>query len=478
MAHENFLKLLQCPYCGEGFDLEWREPATGPDVEFGVLRCQCYRYGIVLGMAVLRQFSPTHNIEDPLVAQLDELEYGKAIQFLLASAQPLSAVERRSRFTRIADAILNRDPLFSSEVPQIIQPTETLRAALLRLRPMYYGEYLYYRHANPSLLAALPILAAMASDVESAEGASLSLTSEASDDLWSIDLGCGIGHTAYTLNALLPQTRIVAADLDPLNLLFARSFFVPDANFICFDAEAGIPFRDGIFRTAFSLDCVHYIRGKVGLAKELRRVSRPDALYAITHLHNAASTNPNPGIPLTADGYLRVFQPLSGAIYPEAELLRNFHRTGILLLNEVTKYDSLQTSNAFAYLSFGSKTNNLSYHSLDRCIARRSDHLALNPLYESITAEGSLDLRLRWPSQALREECCADFQPLPEKVEIAAELMKSVLSRCLGDLPAETLETLIRSCVIVPEPSGEYLLGSLRGRGACAGNRPSGLPHG
>jgi SAM-dependent methyltransferase len=250
---------------------------------------------------------------------------------------------------------------------------------------------------------------------------------------------------------------MVAADVDFLNLLFAKSYFMSDASFICCDAEAGLPFRDGVFRTAFSLDCVHYIRGKSGLGRELRRIGRPDALYAIAHLHNANGLNSNPGIPLTAGGYSKVFEPLNGHIYVEAKLLESFCTTGCLSLDVAGTDASVRTSNAFIYLSLGKDMDDFPSRRLDRSIARRTGHLSLNPLYVAARVGRSLELRLQWPSPTLRDECCVDFQPLKEKVEVAPAFADLVLAHRFGDLPAETLETLIRSFTIVPQPSGRFL---------------------
>jgi SAM-dependent methyltransferase len=458
MAHEKFLTILQCPYCGGGFELERRQPATGPHVEFGVLRCRCYRYGILLGVAIIRQFSPPHNNEDPVVGHLGKAEYDKAVQFLLAHEMSSATVGRRGKIKEwIAANIFRRMPASGGAAQsQVIAPTEELQVSLTRLRPKFFGEYLYYRHANPSMLAALPVLSILASDV--LEEASSRASEVDGEPLWSIDVGCGIGHTAYSMKAFLPQTRMVAADLDFLNLLLAKSYFMSDANFVCLDAEAGLPFRDATFRTAFSLDCVHYIRGKARLASELRRIGRSDAAYAVAHLHNAQRFNPNPGIPLAADGYSKIFEPLNGSIYAETTLLESFCRIGKVSLDQASTEANLQGSDAFTYLSLGKGTaDSLSSRRLDSDMARPTSHLALNTLYSPAALGEAKQFRIQWPSQMLRDECCAQFQPLPETVEVAPEVADALLTRRFNALSQEALETLIRSFLVVPQPSGAYL---------------------
>ena len=433
MAQESFLEILQCPYCGGRFELERREPAAGPHVEFGILRCSCYRYGIVLGIVVIRQYSPAYHNKDPIVAELDRRAYGRAVQLLLVRDLPPAAT-RRTALSRAAEWIGGGGQRGGGAAPSEngLHPSENLHAALMRLRPNSYGEYLYYRHANPSLLAALPVLAGIASNVEMANA-----TGSGTDPTWSIDFGCGIGHAAYYLKGLLPQTRMVAADLDFLNLLFARRYFLPDASLLCFDAEAGLPFRDGVFRTAFSLDCVHYIRGKHALAKELRRIGRPDALYAIAHLHNANRSNLNPGLPLAAEGYAKVFEPLDGCLYSEATALESFCGVGSLSLDAAAAAACLSTADAFMYISAGKETHALSSRRLDRYMAQGRNLLALNPLYSAERPGGRpLQLRLRWPSEKLRDECCVGFQPLQEKVKITPADAEALLACRLSDLPA------------------------------------------
>ena len=84
MARESLLEILQCPYCGGDLEVEGHS-ARGPDVEFGTLRCQCYRYGIVLGVVVLRQASPPNDNTDPIVAALDRGDHDGAVDILLAN---------------------------------------------------------------------------------------------------------------------------------------------------------------------------------------------------------------------------------------------------------------------------------------------------------------------------------------------------------------------------------------------------------
>ena len=310
MARESFLRTLQCPYCGGELELDERLPAQGTDVQFGTLRCGCYRYGIVLGIVVLRQDSPPHDNKDRVVAALDRHDYDGAVDLLLAGDV---AGQRRRRWLlgRWADRFGGRTP---GRARDALDSPEDLRAALRHWRPNHYGEYLEHRYGNPSLLTAIPVIAAMAKTLAGSGGAARPPR--------VLDLGCGVGHTTYLLNSLVPEAQIVAADLDFLNLALAKRYVVPDASFVCCDAEAGLPFREGVFDAVFSLDCVHYIRGKRRLAAELRRIGAPDARFALSHLHNVERENPNQGIPLSAKEYARVFGPLGGGLFASTRCSR------------------------------------------------------------------------------------------------------------------------------------------------------------
>ena len=152
-------------------------------------------------------------------------------------------------------------------------------------------------------LAVIPVIATIAKILTRAD---------AIEPRWAIDIGCGIGQTAYLLKTMVPQTRMVAADLNSES--FVRKALRPVRRKLhLFRCRGWATFQKiRVFRTSFSLDCIHYIRCKKALAKDLRRVGQPDALYAISHLHNANRSNPNPGIPLSADGYSEVLEPRGG----------------------------------------------------------------------------------------------------------------------------------------------------------------------
>jgi SAM-dependent methyltransferase len=445
VAHENLLGLLRCSHCGSPLGVERREPASGPEIEFGVLACLCYRYPIVLGIPVLRQSSPPNHNVDPIVRSLDEGNRAAAVRELLRDAAGEVPYTFSSRVARKIRKIMRRpDPASLPAPEEGIRKDETLRDALARLRPAAYGDYLYFRHGNPSLLAALPVVAAIASLVEGDAA-----RSGDAERPWTLDLGCGTGHTPFALSAWSSRARVVAADIDYVNLLIAKHFFVPGAQFVCFDAEKGLPFADGTFRAMFSLDCVHYIRGKLLLGRELRRIGRPDAVFAISHLHNAAAVNPNPGIPLPAHGYEAVFAPLGGAVHAEADLLRGFLDSGRLQVDKAAEGAALQSAAAFTYLAFGAEAPAVAARALDEFMKARPQSLSLNNLYQRSAAE---ELRMQWPSEALKSECYAEYQPLGETVRVRRDVLDSILDRRLEQLPADELTALIRSFVLVPQP--------------------------
>jgi SAM-dependent methyltransferase/uncharacterized protein YbaR (Trm112 family) len=440
MAQVSFLADLRCPYCGGALELDTRHPARAPDVEFGTLRCRCYRYPVVLGIPVLRQASLPNDNSDPIVAALDKGDREGAAGILLAGDSGRRG-GRRATVARIVERLRGRS---REQAPRSFSGSENLRAVLRQWRPDYYGEYLEYRYGNPSLLAALPVIAALTKALACRDGTA--------GRPCVLDLGCGIGQTSYLLRSLAPGLRIVSGDVDFLNLVLAKHYVVPEGNFVCFDAEAGLPFAGGTFDAAFSLDCVHYIRGKARLAAELRRTARPNAHFALCHLHNVEHPNPNQGIPLSADGYSEVFGSLGGRLHDEPALLESFGATGSLALDRAA--DRAGTAaNAFTYLSLGEDKAEWASTHLDRHMATRLMCFSLNGLYEGVGVDGGLELRMRWPSEKLRSECSAGFQPLEERVLLERSLADAVLGQRLHELPTEAYEGLIRSFVVVPQPS-------------------------
>ena len=96
-----------------------------------------------------------------------------------------------------------------------------------------YADFMRHRFSMPPFRTVVPMAAAVR------------------EDGWILDFGCGPGHASFVIAKLAAPERLVCADLSFTSLVLAKHFFVPEANFVCVDADAPLPFEDGFFSTVF-----------------------------------------------------------------------------------------------------------------------------------------------------------------------------------------------------------------------------------
>jgi SAM-dependent methyltransferase len=99
-----------------------------------------------------------------------------------------------------------------------------------------------------------------------------------------LDAGCGAGRTAAWL--VEQGAEVVGVDASPEMLRLAREH-VPSASFSIADLAEPLPFADGSFDVAVASLVMHYLRDWVPTLRELRRVLRPDGVFAMSTHHPA-----------------------------------------------------------------------------------------------------------------------------------------------------------------------------------------------
>ena len=438
---------LRCPCCGSRVDVSLEVKACKQGLEAGILRCDCYEYPVVRGIAVLRQLSPVSTTLNEAVERLRDRDPEGATRWLVAhgaaagvpgttETRKLKDVEGRHRW-RMGKLFHRGAPSRSANVLLAGQEfPEALRAA----RPAGYASYLFHRFANPSLLGVIPALVVLA------------------DTIWAgstglvLDLLCGVGHASAILHGLQPAANIVLADVDFVNLLLARHFMVPSACAVCLDAELPLPFTDSIFAGVCCLDGLHYIHSKVALLTEVNRVAGAGSAWLFGHLHNATGHNENPGAPLTAAGYMQRFSFGSHRLIPEARILADFQANGSLDLTIQPDADAITGSDVVTLL--GARTGALwkRHAGLDDVVSRRADRLSLNPIYAIQDRGDGVVLKAAWPNDSLRRECTGRVAVPPDAVEVPREVLGDIARWKGGGTLSAQVRELIRSFVLVPLP--------------------------
>ena len=178
--------------------------------------------------------------------------------------------------------------------------TLTLREAMAGLGWGRVGDYFAYRWSDPTYLAGLTILDRHWCRPESA-----------------FEVACGIGHYLRALSRA-GVARVAGGDVVWGKLWVARYWVCPEAELVCFDAEAA---RWPIAVTADLVTChdaFYFLRDKEAAARRIREGARE--LYAVPHVHDADAETYSSGAAVTRDALEGVFP---GAVtYDDAELTR------------------------------------------------------------------------------------------------------------------------------------------------------------
>lgn len=437
-----FLTTLHCPYCGLALSLDTGLSGQGEALDWATVRCACYRYPIVDGILILRQHSPAFSTVDQIVARLDANDRIGALTYALSATSPVPpplplfrralnrligqtlGVEVRSRAPGIYRQVVENDSL-------------NFYDALRILRPASYADYLYYRYANTSLLASVPLMSVL----------------ETVDSGTILDLACGIGHSSFLIKLLFPHLDVIAIDHDLVNLYLARRFVAPHVTYISVDTEYPLPFADESLAGVWCLDALHYVRSKVALAGEVKRVTTPGGVWLLPHLHNALVENVSPGIPLSPDDYRRCFESLNPRLFVESDVLRDFTAGSPLDLSVLPADEALRAAQVVDLVGADAPDVWKQYDGLVECMIE-TGNLRINPIYRVQEVGSSLRLQIAWPSPFFQAECGAVTAFIPSECEIERALLDRLRDRHLDATDAGRVEALVRSFVLVPLPAG------------------------
>ncbi|GAB5537083.1 MAG: hypothetical protein Rubg2KO_33320 [Rubricoccaceae bacterium] len=402
---------LQCPACGAELayvPVEQNEAAAG---ECGLLQCPCSVYPLLDGVPILRRGRLAHHtISDArIVAEGDDvaeivtaIKGGEGLHALvrvlsvpicpwplnrigalrrLSIREPMRSVGLSLRQRRIRRMLMRRDSLTA----------EDWMAAFTWHAPVAEDpfNYFFFRFGQPRHLAALAIT-------------SILPVSEAP----VLDLACGYGHILHTLTAL--GHPAVGLDQNAHQAWVGHHYVAPGAAFVCADADAPLPFRDGAFGAAVCSDAFHYIADKARTVQELQRCARGPVLLATV---SNALVPPIDGAELTPARYAALFGEARWRVTTEAELLARYLNGQKPDLTTSVSEDALRGEKWLSYVITEDEALFRDHESFDRW-----PHLegmeVLNLLYER-DRDG---VRLRFPSPWYAVENRALLNMLPARI--------------------------------------------------------------
>ncbi len=111
------------------------------------------------------------------------------------------------------------------------------------------------------------------------------------------------------------------ADLFFWKLWLARRFTSPGCEPVCCDANLPLPFAREAFSLVVLADAFPYIWHKRLLAEEMMRLSVPDGVVVMPHLHSALGENFSAGNTLTPAAYRDLFMARQPRLFSDELLL-------------------------------------------------------------------------------------------------------------------------------------------------------------
>lgn len=431
------LDKLHCPYCSSRFKLFKEINIREDDIINGIVSCNCAVFPLVDGTLFLK-------ITDGLLLKRVLLALGdsrprEALFYLLSSERDLFKVLasglRRLRFIPGSAARkieISFRKLYGKKVANAGSFSKAVTATGLE---HHYSDYLKYRFSSASFIASIPLISAAMADYEG--------------DI--LEIGCGMGHSAFIISQLYPERKLTLVDSSFANLYLAKRFHVTNAEFICHDANNPLPFADKDFKAVFSMDAIHYIYSKSQLMREITRVSSSDSIKVFTHLHSIDGHDYCKGYSLNLGGWADLMKFPGSRIFSDKKILKDF-----LIENELNLSDSLsestpeaEISNSFSVVASSRESVFKLYERIGERFFKIQNNIKINPIYRISPNNAEVVLRKICPSELFKSENEMLDSFMPETVSLSKELFRQLTSGYISVENKNSVYGLMKKFVLI-----------------------------
>ena len=381
--NEDYLARLSCPYCGGDVKLEEVLEKREGEIDYAITQCECDQYPIIEGILVLNKgfnlemanhFLTQRRFSDALnsLIQIKPFYYFLSIVELSGMVSyfermNLSLARNAARAYRRR---LNR-PLLEGSRLTFFETIDALNWGI-------YGEYLKGRFLQPDLLGNRVLIHLLMNDQQTRKPV--------------LDLCCGAGHHAWILSHYFVESNITCADIRFVNLLLTKRFFVKKANFICFDANIGLPFARNMFSTITCFDAFYRIAAKRLLACEFERVLDSEGVILLSSLPNRLKTGKKyvgGGEAFAPKGYSGLFENLHVRLIPEQVGVQAFLATDKIDLATEIRNSDLQNAVRLSLLATHNGEKLRVYRDFGIALFEKTlGNFVVNPIYR-VEAEGN-----------------------------------------------------------------------------------------
>lgn len=399
--YQQLLAVLRCPFCSARLSLleNYTHVSSCGRLESGVLGCDCCTFPVVAGIPVMVADDQTREV-------IKALKVGRRHQalFMLLGLDEIRADAFRSLLARGARA--------------------TYREAIAILSPNAEGAYFVYRFSDPSYLSAEELLQDLGQSRRSVAARSL-------------DLCGGSGHLTRVLSSLRSVGKEdrtgphpVLADLYFWKLWLAKRFTSPECAPVCCDANQPLPFSRDAFSMVVLADAFPYIWQKRLLADEMMRLTEPDGVVVMPHLHSALGENISAGDTLTPSAYRNLFAPRQPRLFSDERLLTDLiERRGIDLTRDSS---SAELGDESSLTLIASRQSELFRRYRVQDLRDVDGELKVNPLYRVERRAGRSILTLVFPTAEYEEEFFECRRYLPDTITLSADLSGQIVPSTLG----------------------------------------------
>jgi len=101
-----------------------------------------------------------------------------------------------------------------------------------------------------------------------------------------LDAGCGSGHLIAEAKKYTPEKNICAIDIGLHKIFLAKNYLSSKTNYIYYDLNLNLPFKDKVFDFVFCSDVFHCLPNQNLLSMEFKRLIKKQGLIILNHLHN------------------------------------------------------------------------------------------------------------------------------------------------------------------------------------------------
>lgn len=435
------LQKLHCPYCASGFEVAKAIDVSKEVITTGIVRCDCSDYPIVAGILVLKVMDVL-SLGNTLSA-LYKSDIEGAVSSLLSTGQ--------SFWKRLAYGLKRRNIIFSDIVLKIQIDRERRRANKLMKASSFaeaidamgiktnYANYLKYRFSGSSFIASIPLIMMM---------------NDFDGDI--LDIGCGTGQVAFVISQRYPGRKLTLTDFSFGNLYLAKNFFVPNAEYVCLDANDPLPFPDKNFAAIFSMDAIHHVYSKYQLMREVSRVNCLNGILILPHLHNREGQDPVKAFALTAEAWIKLLPFPHKKLFAEEDILRDFLANDRLDLRSGFSAKDSRNVNAFSIVA-GTKHEIFKvYDNVGKPFIETRNHIAINPIYRISISGDVVTLKKEYPSVYFKSENSILEEFIPETVILDKKLFQEIIDRKITDLNTDKIMELMRNFTLINTPKDDY----------------------